>query len=205
MDSDKSFYIVVDGRVQVFAQTAGSTVSSRDKYDDEDNNGYQLLNNVENGGTLSSLFTILALFTENVSLRYEDDPLADESEPSSVVPDLNASTSSVLADLDVPSFHLDKSITVKPNRDARHGDTFYVDTDAERTQINARPRISRLEASRDGEGTIARATIDTTLAVIPAEAFLELTKKFPSARSHIVQGLFRICWLTLNLGLTFLS
>jgi len=31
--------------------------------DDEDNNGFQLLNEVESGGTLSSLFTILRLFT----------------------------------------------------------------------------------------------------------------------------------------------
>jgi lysophospholipid hydrolase len=31
------------------------------------------------------------------------------------------------------------------------------------------------------EGTIARATVDTTLAVIPAEAFRRLTKKFPNA------------------------
>lgn len=72
LDSDKSFYIVVDGSVQVFAQT-GSPAKARDAYDDEDDNGYQLLNNVENGGTLSSLFTILSLFTEDVKLRYEED------------------------------------------------------------------------------------------------------------------------------------
>lgn len=34
---------------------------------------------------------------------------------------------------------------------------------------------------------IARATVDTTLAVIPEEAFHKLTQKFPKAASHIVQ------------------
>jgi lysophospholipid hydrolase len=37
-------------------------------------------------------------------------------------------------------------------------------------------------------GTVARATEDSTLAVIPAEAFRRLTKKFPKASAHIVQG-----------------
>ncbi|KAF7337681.1 Lysophospholipase NTE1 [Mycena sanguinolenta] len=37
------------------------------------------------------------------------------------------------------------------------------------------------------QGVVARATEDTTLAVIPAEAFRRLTKKFPKATGHIVQ------------------
>ena len=36
-------------------------------------------------------------------------------------------------------------------------------------------------------GTIARATVDTTLAVIPAEAFRKLTKKYPKASGTVVQ------------------
>ena len=40
------------------------------------------------------------------------------------------------------------------------------------------------------ENTIARAQVDTTLAVIPADAFKRLTKKFPKASAHIVQGRF---------------
>jgi lysophospholipid hydrolase len=45
--------------------TAGgnATFPSDPLDDDEDNNGFQLLNEVETGGTLSSLFTILRLFT----------------------------------------------------------------------------------------------------------------------------------------------
>jgi lysophospholipid hydrolase len=37
------------------------------------------------------------------------------------------------------------------------------------------------------KGTIARATVDTTLAVIPAEAFRKLTRKFPKASGTVVQ------------------
>lgn len=37
-------------------------------------------------------------------------------------------------------------------------------------------------------GVVALATEDTTLAVIPAEAFRRLTKNFPKATGHIVQG-----------------
>jgi lysophospholipid hydrolase len=37
------------------------------------------------------------------------------------------------------------------------------------------------------KGAIARATTDTTLAVIPAEAFRKLTRKFPKASGTVVQ------------------
>jgi lysophospholipid hydrolase len=37
------------------------------------------------------------------------------------------------------------------------------------------------------KGTIARAKVDTTLAVIPAEAFRKLTKKYPKASGTVVQ------------------
>ncbi|KAG2184472.1 hypothetical protein INT43_000381, partial [Umbelopsis isabellina] len=57
-------------------------------------------------------------------------------------------------------------------------------------------------------GIIARATVDTTLAVIPAEAFHKLTQKFPKAAAHIVQVILtrfqRVTFLTGHkyLGLT---
>lgn len=37
------------------------------------------------------------------------------------------------------------------------------------------------------KGTIARATVDSTLAMIPAEAFRKLTRKYPKATGSIVQ------------------
>lgn len=75
LDTDCSFYIVIDGHVQVYAPLPAGTASAvgQDSVEDEDDNGYQLLNEVESGGTLSSLFTILSLFTEDVKLSFGDD------------------------------------------------------------------------------------------------------------------------------------
>lgn len=65
---DKNFYCVVDGNVQVFARSTGE---NRNGFrEDGPFNGYHLLNEVETGGTLSSLFTILSLFTEDVQLAW---------------------------------------------------------------------------------------------------------------------------------------
>ena len=57
-------------------------------------------------------------------------------------------------------------------------------TRANRRRSGASPRTN----SKANEAIIARAKVDTTLAVIPAEAFRRLTKKFPNAAAHIVQG-----------------
>ncbi|SJX61311.1 related to NTE1-Serine esterase [Sporisorium reilianum f. sp. reilianum] len=75
LDTDFSFYIVIDGHVQVYAPLPSATASAvgQDTVEDEDDSGYQLLNEVESGGTLSSLFTILSLFTEDVKLSFGTD------------------------------------------------------------------------------------------------------------------------------------
>lgn len=51
------------------------------------------------------------------------------------------------------------------------------------TSYSTRPRSYRSVHPN----IIARATVDTTLAVIPEEAFHKLTQKFPNAAAHIVQ------------------
>lgn len=243
---------MVDGCVQVFAQT-GSPSKAPDAYDDEDDNGYQLLNNVQSGGTLSSLFTILSLFTEDVKLRYDETP--DRPGPSRTRSDSFGGE----RDSDVTDFTLDdlareqaqrraggsayttptkasrpsaQPHTVRPSARtsgspgpplARAPSTAsFVSSSTARTssdgtatetehgspRVSARPldpitsapgtpgfgglgpggfddreRRSRTHSYVEPakEGTIARATVDTTLAVIPAEAFRRLTKKFPNA------------------------
>lgn len=259
LDTDKSFYIVVDGCVQVFAQT-GNQSKARDAYDDEDDNGYQLLNNVESGGTLSSLFTILSLFTEDVKLRYEEDGIQELARNSTFSPPSQAEsnahpnrhrkTNSRTGDrnADVTEFNLDESLRRRPppttaprpipNRNSvspspstgrplsqasshssstayhsgdsatEHGSPPFASTSRPLDPIQSAPGTpgfgglgserrgsetysgtrSGTERSREHsfspeakEGTIARATVDTTLAVIPAEAFRRLTKKFPNA------------------------
>ena len=63
---------MMDGMVQVYAQTGCPTNHDSVQWDKEDMNGYQLLNEVGSGGTLSSLFTILSLFTEDVKISWQD-------------------------------------------------------------------------------------------------------------------------------------
>jgi lysophospholipid hydrolase len=268
LDQDKSFYIVVDGSVQVFAKTS-TPEKNLDAYDDEDDNGFQLLNNVESGGTLSSLFTILSLFTEDVKLRYEEEGKVSSRESqhlhhdvtdfeldgsqlpakatlsprgttasdyarkhsfsSGQVRPLNASslsssaTSSTLGSespLDSPTTVsgpatepnspqtiTDKSLHHAPLDYSTSAPTTPGLSDSPQTGLpsfdfgsgggSAYKASYQSRMKRDGptsssqesrEATIARAATDTTLAVIPAEAFRRLTKKFPNAAAHIVQG-----------------
>ncbi|KAM0789045.1 hypothetical protein ACM66B_003110 [Microbotryomycetes sp. NB124-2] len=280
LDQDKSFYIVVDGSVQVFAQT-GSNDPARDAYDDEDDNGWQLLNNVESGGTLSSLFTILSLFTEDVKLRYEEDKAQEVSE--FVLDESGPARHAVVGTGGVPTFRRrspssvmkERRLSGSSLRSTATGTTTMSDTtevgtvtdESEAATVTSSPQTVRkpLEPipsvepspvtsghatpgmmngneqpafvgtpqsyfpntgrSRQNsvfndlngagqnplhgkEATIARAMTDTTLAVIPAEAFRRLTKKFPNAAAHIVQVILtrlqRVTFLTAHkyLGLT---
>lgn len=55
------------------------------------------------------------------------------------------------------------------------------------TPDSSRPRVRTTTAQDAMKGTIARATVDSTLAMIPAEAFRKLTRKYPKATGSIVQ------------------
>lgn len=215
-------------------------------------NGYHLLNEVSTGGTLSSLFSILSLFTEDVKLSWSPDqtngsPAQQEEEEEEDLPTARpegkSRTNSDVSQLDERIMGKDKlqngglsSQTTRPRSSSdtslgrRHrdsissaGDATIRDSKSETedegdTTVNAvdfgqpptplRPSSTRTSSIRpdsarplpDGRrpgrpkmgptalnGTIARATVDTTLAVIPAEAFRKLTRKFPKASGTIVQ------------------
>ncbi|BGP47447.1 phosphatidylcholine and lysophosphatidylcholine phospholipase [Rhodotorula kratochvilovae] len=321
---DKSFYIVVDGSVEVYARNPSDQDAPEDGYatDDEDGKGWQLLNNVESGGTLSSLFTILSLFTEDVKLRYEEDEHAalsddgmdergdadiaafdlDHDGPKRARPPFPGHASSGVRQSDTEDADeesagvtereddealsprdglasLDTALSPSDSRSnattpsgirspaseqgffalpptsssayttsppastlsrssrgsRRAGPSAMPKIDARRPSLSrpvpmprpslaarhppyaARKRSTRSfgtakagegAAQRKGEATIARAATDTTLAVIPAEAFRRLTKKFPNAAAHIVQVILtrlqRVTFLTAHkyLGLT---
>jgi lysophospholipid hydrolase len=205
LDQDKSFYCVVDGMVQVFAQTGQPTQGQQGLWDDEDMNGYQLLNEVGSGGTLSSLFTILSLFTEDVKMSWQDDPPKLSSDDVLLMPAHNRSRR---ANSDVSQLNLDLKSKVHSRRGSasstastinaieamspRIGSRSHPDSDnmsdSSTTQLPSLNRAERVRLTQIHRGVVARATEDTTLAVIPAEAFRRLTKKFPKATGHIVQG-----------------
>ncbi|KAH7334450.1 hypothetical protein B0J17DRAFT_577634 [Rhizoctonia solani] len=239
LDQDLSFYCVVDGNVQVFAETG----RHGDNWDEDSGSadGYQLLNEVGPGGTLSSLFTILSLFTEDVRISWQDNlreqsPRENENRDVSQLDlandmgatrpilrrsSLSSSGSTALANASDPRF------AMSPTRTASMGGV--VTPGSERSGTSRQGAFSPRQGSEIQEdygysteaqsehryphnsmrqGTVARATVDTTLAVIPAEAFRRLTHKFPKASAHIVQVILtRFSRVTFNamhkyLGLT---
>lgn len=199
--------------VQVFAQTGQPTAETQGSWDDEDMNGYQLLNEVGSGGTLSSLFTILSLFTEDVKMSWQDDHVETASSQGSPETDdgitmpLNARANSDVSHLDLgpgPQGRSRRSSVSSTTSTVHGGETttspgrriprsVFSPTPEEDTPLNSNfVHVHRDDPVRPPtsvhRGVVARATEDTTLAVIPAEAFRRLTKKFPKATGHIVQG-----------------
>jgi lysophospholipid hydrolase len=214
LDQDKSFYCVVDGTVQVYAHTGQQDEAQHSLWEDEDMNGYRLINEVGPGGMLSSLFTILSLFTENVQLTWQDNSPVSES-PINDIYGLSVFGQRLQPDTDVPSLHLDideEQARGHSRRSSRsstastvHGG--HVLASPERVGVSSpgylggssrnqsftttydeEQRPSRGITTSVHRGVIFRATEDSTLAVIPAEAFKRLTKNFPKATGHMVQG-----------------
>jgi lysophospholipid hydrolase len=232
LDQDKSFYCVVDGTVQLFARTGQQNEDNRGgSWDNEDMNGYQLLNEVGTGGTLSSLFTILSLFTENVKISWQDDEVSDirrDDDLDSVTGSQRSSARPPVrvrprrSDSDVSTMHLDMTAsqyrsspevmsprsrgratsvsssgsTVHPvgafspprSRSVSQAPSYSGFSTASTETASARRQPAPGTGGHGSYGVVARATEDSTLAVIPAEAFRRLTKKFPKATAHIVQG-----------------
>ena len=197
LDQDKSFYCIIDGMVQVYAKTGQATEGSHHLWDDEDMNGYQLMNEVGAGGTLSSLFTILSLFTEDVKMSWQDDGL-DTSSDEGIEQQVRASSPfSERMDHDVS--HLDLEHSNLRRRQSSLSSASTVQPPSVSHYSSARSAASTTRLSRPQtdstpapahRAVVARALEDTTLAVIPAEAFRRLTKKYPKATGHVVQGIY---------------
>ncbi|KAB8437364.1 hypothetical protein FH972_025044 [Carpinus fangiana] len=216
LEEEQGFCLVVDGLVQIFVKsrrddrsdTSGNASQDDDEgHESRDHQGYQLLTEVRNGAPLSSLFSILSLFTEGVKLRYDDDSnhsrpqTADNlrTRPPSVsvqgdgsftpymgTPNMESgpaspqrfgrqgrvpsSTNIHGADSTVPPFSLDSEVNEHPQKH-----TSYHGAAPRRKSASAHPDI------------VARASVDTTIAIIPATAFRRLTRIYPKASSHIVQ------------------
>ncbi|KAI0828902.1 patatin-domain-containing protein [Trametes gibbosa] len=230
LDQDKSFYCVIDGNVQVYAQTGQPTSPDQSgSWDEEDMNGYQLLNQVGSGGTLSSLFTILSLFTENVKMSWQDGDRPDEhmdSHSSSSSARARVKTRSRRSDSDVSQFdlstlsgHRHRRSSVSSSGSTVHGADLgsprgrsaSQDTRTSRVLSGGLPAAVRAHTNASTGSTthysaVARAAEDSTLAVIPAEAFQRLTKKFPKAAAHIVQVILtRFSRVTFNAAHNYLG
>jgi lysophospholipid hydrolase len=88
VDRDSRLLLPPSSHVQVFAPSPLSTSPGSSAFptsSDEDErplNGYDLLTEVSSGGTLSSLFTILSLFTEDVRLSWDPPKPTGQTGPS---------------------------------------------------------------------------------------------------------------------------
>ncbi|KAG9306288.1 hypothetical protein G9A89_018171 [Geosiphon pyriformis] len=211
LEKERSFYIVVDGYVQVFVKTANKEDIVPDPFEsDEYNKGYQLLNEVGEGGTLSSLFTILSLFTDDIELRYDEnepehtnkekegEDIQPPNKSSSKINVNNGSYGIPTDQKDWPIAFTDLDESDNPDRvDGKNkkGTTRNPETPSTRLRWDdseIRPKLARRLSMKENitsvhPNIVARSTVDTTLAVIPAEAFHKLTEKFPNSVAHIVQ------------------
>lgn len=232
LEEEKGFCLVVDGLVEIFVKSAregrGSDTDPM-SYEREDSDsgsgfhqggghqGYQLLTEVKNGAPMSSLFSILSLFTEDVKLRHSDDEDFEGSTSSTPygVSNHQRFGNSHEAPPSLPT----SPIYGAPNQDGQRDG---MDRRASTTATNGRipplsldvaadihprrPRAKRLNTTSVHPDIVARATVDTTIAIIPASAFRRLTRVYPKATAHIVQVILtRLQRVTLATGHSYLG
>lgn len=233
LEEEKGFCLVVDGLVQIFVKSTrdgkrGSEealhmddgTSEDEEHHLDGRQGYQLLTEVKNGASMSSLFSILQLFTEDIQLRNtrhsgssassvggSHTPRAPDSVP--VSPDVEMMGSPHAS----PGPHIDSASGLNG-----HGDTLPAvpplhlgESHATLPGKTLQPPFQRKSLKRRKSvhpDIVARATVDTTIAIIPASAFRRLTRVYPRATAHIVQVILtrlqRVTFATAHsyLGLT---
>nr|KMM68466.1 Swiss cheese [Coccidioides posadasii RMSCC 3488] len=234
LEEEKGFCLVVDGLVQIFVKSIQERDDDRDGWQldeavedsvDEDDEirrrghqGYQLLTEVKNGASMSSLFSILSLFSEDIKLRHNEDMESSSSSFNNVpAPDSNPMSPALL--LESPtrvSFPDQRDIPTQPSADtlpkvsplALEGSPGPFEHDP-KPRGHRRKKPSRPKRAKSVHPDIlARAMVDTTIAIIPASAFRRLTRVYPKATAHIIQVILtrlqRVTFATAHsyLGLT---
>ncbi|RDW77034.1 lysophospholipase NTE1 [Coleophoma cylindrospora] len=240
LEDEKGFCLVVDGLVEIFVKSSregrGSDsehhIIESDNYSDSESGGhhghahqgYQLLTEVKNGAPMSSLFSILSLFTEDVKLKTTEDDDFD-----------SGPTSAGYAPPRFPSAPFSQSHNVPPslptspiygapsnngerNMRGRRSSTMASSTAGgtlprvpplsldPNVAEGTRPKLRRAKTNSVHPDIVARATVDTTIAVIPASAFRRLTRVYPKATAHIVQVILtRLQRVTLATGHSYLG
>jgi lysophospholipid hydrolase len=207
LEEEKGFCIVVDGLVQIFVKSdreddspnaTYESLSGHSNEDEErrrDRQGYQLLTEVKNGASMSSLFSVLSLFTEDIKLRHDEgehEPRTTQSARGFGISPVNRPASvhgspvqngrrpsEMYSNMErlsaVPAISLDPDHNQHPNGEHTHPMT------------NGHVPYHTPQAKSVHPNVVARATMDTTIAIIPASAFRRLTRVYPKATAHIVQ------------------
>ncbi|KFA60822.1 hypothetical protein S40285_06697 [Stachybotrys chlorohalonatus IBT 40285] len=238
LEEEKGFCIVVDGLVQIFVKSgsaarsgvaipSGSSAvdSSDDEYTAPGQQKYQLLTEVRNGAPMSSLFSIMSLFTEDVKLQHTDD---DSSIPSAGntgyaqggMKRHSSRRSAHNIPLTVPNtpqldgttnFHKLAEADVRQMASYPYSGTANIppmSLDGPSTGHSSyRPNpLHRLASSSAHPDILGRATTDTTIAIIPASAFRRLIRIYPKATAHIVHVILsRFQRVTLSQAFNYLG
>lgn len=243
LEDEKGFCLVVDGMVEIFVKSARETKGSdsdpvgyhRDDSTDSDGDGhggagrqgYQLLTEVKNGAPMSSLFSILSLFTEDVKLRHSDDDYPDTGTASAGYNNQHfPGGTNFTFGHDAPPSLPTSPIYGSPNQNGassarrdRRSSTMTHSTsggklprvpplslDVPGSDSKPRPKPRRMQTNSVHPDIVARATTDTTIAIIPASAFRRLTRVYPKATAHIVQVILtRLQRVTLSTGHSYLG
>lgn len=224
LEEEKGFCLVVDGLVQIFVKSgregrescAGAeSLHDEDEPLEEHQQGYQLLTEVKNGAPMSSLFSILSLFTNDIKLRHDGDDSTPESAPPTAGPRqsrFDSQQESSANGIATPA-----SGTLSPVQDARsplrlpHVPPLSLDPRLPEQQFNGLRQhededSQKLHVKSAHPDIVARATQDTTIAIIPATAFRRLTRVYPKATAHIVQVILtRLQRVTLATGHAYLG
>ncbi|KAH8590264.1 hypothetical protein B0O99DRAFT_691705 [Bisporella sp. PMI_857] len=244
LEEEKGFCLVVDGVVEIFVKSSRKSRGSdsdpihrqSDSSDSEDSpgrsgrhQGYQLLTEVKNGAPMSSLFSILSLFTEDVKLRHTEDEYLESGTSSAGYNNQPFSLSTGLGidhsresppSIPTSPMYGDPSKSERPTDQHRRSSTMASSTAggalpkvpplsldvSDAGAHKARPRPRRMHTNSVHPDIVARATVDTTIAIIPASAFRRLTRVYPKATAHIVQVILtRLQRVTLSTGHTYLG
>ncbi|KAK0637237.1 hypothetical protein B0T17DRAFT_504602 [Bombardia bombarda] len=217
LEEEKGFCLVVDGMVEIFVKSSrdnrhfpngpfpsGSSFdvnSSEEESFAPGQQRYQLLTEVRNGAPMSSLFSIMSLFTEDIPMRHteEDGQESGGVGGSTVLPTYPRSA-------DFRKGHeIPVSFPNSPHFDGQNGQAGGlgdpislaaaaqslpsippISLDTARPARPHRPMPKRSATSSAHPDIIARATVDTTIAIIPASAFRRLIRIYPKATAHIV-------------------
>lgn len=217
LEHEQGFCIVVDGLVEIFVkrntktplrvpQSDGSWDSSSDNEDGETHRPgqqpYQLLTEVRNGAPMSSLFTIMSLFTEDVKLHHSDEdggslpPSAMSHNGQFKYPNIadvrkshDTSFPSTPMSEDLPD---SRGVRTQESVASPVGSTLpkvplmSLEDGVPRKAPKKRPIPRHTMSSSAHPDIIARASVDTTIAIIPASAFRRLIRIYPKATAHIV-------------------
>ena len=157
---------------------------------------------------MSSLFSILSLFTEDVKLRHDDQLPNGARFPNGAAHSPDSVVASPAMEPSTPGFSTRGSQDdVRTKTKLPSVPPLTLGSAFDERQYKRRPLKRMLSVSAHPD-IVARAVVDTTIAIIPASAFRRLTRVYPKATAHIVQVILtRLHRVTLStahqyLGLT---